>query len=100
MSAFSVPYVTCHPSLHLQSIRFRKIELFITYVNRGEFMHYIGKSKISTLHSKPDISYPLIRLLQQYKHLIGKTAQFFITNHESKKHFLFFSKKQKMSAKL
>ena len=50
-------------------------------------MQFIGKSKISTLHSKPDISYPLIRLPQQYKHLIGETAQLFITNHEGKKGF-------------
>ena len=50
-------------------------------------MQFIGKSKISTLHSKPDVSYPLIRLPQQYKHLIGETAQLFITNHEGKKGF-------------
>jgi hypothetical protein len=51
-------------------------------------MLYIGKSKISTLHSKPGVSYPLIRLPQQYKHLIGETAQLFITNHEGKNGFL------------
>jgi len=69
------------------SIRFRKIELFYDLFNRGGLMRYIGKSKISTLHPKPDISYPLIRLPQQYKHLIGETAQLFITNHEGKKGF-------------
>ena len=50
-------------------------------------MHYRGKSKISTLYSKPDVSYPLIRLPQQYKRLIGETTQLFITNHEGKKGF-------------
>ncbi len=51
-------------------------------------MQFIGKSKISTLHSKPDISYPLIRLPQKYTHLIGETAQIFITDYEDKKGFL------------
>jgi len=48
-------------------------------------MQFIGKSKISILHSKPGVSYPLIRLPQQYSHLIGETAQLFITNYEGKK---------------
>ena len=51
-------------------------------------MRYIGKSKISTLHSKPDVSYPLIRLPQHYKHVIGETAQIFLTDYEGKKGFL------------
>jgi hypothetical protein len=51
-------------------------------------MQFIGKSKISTLHSKPGVSYPLIRLPQQYNHLIGETAQLCITNHDGKKGFL------------
>jgi len=50
-------------------------------------MQFIGKSKISTLRSKPDVSYPLIRLPLQYTHLIGETAQLFITSHEGKKGF-------------
>ena len=56
-------------------------------MNPGEPMQFIGKSKISTLHSKPGVSYPLIRLPQQYGHLIGETAQLFTTNNEGKKGF-------------
>ena len=63
-------------------------------------MQFIGKSKISTLHSKPDISYPLIRLPQQYKHLIGETAQLFITNHEGKKGFFIVLEESKYKGKV
>ena len=63
-------------------------------------MRYIGKSKISTLHSKPDISYPLIRLPQQYKHLIGETAQIFMTDYEGKGGFLILLEERENDSKV
>lgn len=87
-------------SAHIAIERSRKIELFMTHFSRGEPMRYIGKSKISTLQSKPDVWYPLIRLPQQHKHLIGETAQIFITDHESKKGFLILLEETEKGAKL
>ena len=63
-------------------------------------MKYIGKSKISTLHSKPGVSYPLIRLPQQYKHLIGETAQLFLTNQEGKKGFFIVLEESELKGKV
>ena len=63
-------------------------------------MRYIGKSKISTLHSKPDISYPLIRLPQLYKHLIGETAQIFMTDYEGKSGFLILLEERENDSKV
>ena len=63
-------------------------------------MRYIGKSKISTLHSKPDISYPLIRLPQQYKHLVGETAQIFMIDYEGKSGFLILLEETENEAKV
>ncbi len=63
-------------------------------------MRYIGKSKISTLHSKPDISYPLIRLPQQYKHLIGETAQIFMTDCEGRTGFLILLEEREDDSKV
>jgi len=63
-------------------------------------MKFIGKSKISTLHSKPEVSYPLIRLPQQYNHLIGETAQRCITNHDGKKGFLILLEESESEGKV
>ena|SRR5665647_586754 len=37
-------------------------------------MQYVGTSKISKLNPKPNLTYPLIRLPQRYRTIIGKTA--------------------------
>jgi len=51
-------------------------------------MRYIGKSKISKINPKPNISYPLIRLPQAFNDFIGKTTNVFETENEGKQAFL------------
>ena len=48
----------------------------------GERMQYIGTSKISKLNPKPNLIYPLIRLPQRYKTVIGKTAHIYESSDE------------------
>jgi hypothetical protein len=45
-------------------------------------MQYIGTSKISKLNPKPNLTYPLIRLPQRYKTVIGKTAHIYESSDE------------------
>ncbi len=51
-------------------------------------MHYVGKSKISKIHPKPNTSYPLLRLPQAFNDFIGKTTHIFETDYNGKKAFL------------
>ena len=51
----------------------------------GECMQYIGTSKISKLNPKPNLTYPLIRLPQRYKTVIGKTAHIYESSDEGQK---------------
>ena len=51
-------------------------------------MRYIGKSKISKINPKPNISYPLLRLPQAFNDFIGKTTNVFETENEGKQAFL------------
>ena len=51
----------------------------------GECMQYIGTSKISKLNPKPNLTYPLIRLPQRYKTVIGKTAHIYESCEEGQK---------------
>ena len=48
-------------------------------------MQYIGTSKISKLNPKPNLTYPLIRLPQRYKTVIGKTAHIYESCEEGQK---------------
>jgi hypothetical protein len=40
-------------------------------------MRYVGESKISKLNPKPHLTYPLLRLPQEYKETIGKIAHIY-----------------------
>ena len=51
-------------------------------------MRYVGKSKISKIHPKPNISYPLLRLPQAFNDYVGETTQIFEIDHEGKQAFL------------
>ncbi len=51
-------------------------------------MRYIGKSKISNIHPKPNVSYPLLRLPQAFNEFIGETTHIFETDHDGKQAFL------------
>ncbi len=64
----------------------------MTYVNPGEPMKFIGKSKISKLHPQPNTIYPLIRLPQQCADVIGETAHIFQTEYEGEKAFFILLK--------
>ena len=81
-----------HLSLHHQFVRFRKIELFYNLINMGEFMDYIGKSKISPLYSKGRVIYPQIRLPQRYNDIIGETAHIFETEYGGKRAFFILTR--------
>ena len=48
-------------------------------------MRYIGTSKISKLNPKPNLTYPLIRLPQRYKTVIGKTAHIYESCEDGQK---------------
>ena len=48
-------------------------------------MRYIGTSKISKLNPKPNLTYPLIRLPQRYKTIIGKTAHIYESSEEGQR---------------
>ena len=51
-------------------------------------MRYIGKSKISKIHPKPNIRYPLLRLPQAFNNFVGVTTHIFETDHEGKQAFI------------
>lgn len=51
-------------------------------------MKSIGKSKITRLSPKKDITYPLIRLPQSYTEIIGETAHIFKTEYNGKPVFI------------
>jgi hypothetical protein len=51
----------------------------------GEQMQYIGASKIGKLNPKPNLIYPLIRLPQRCKAIIGKTAHIYESCEEGQK---------------
>jgi len=51
-------------------------------------MRYIGKSKISKIHPKPNSSYPLLRLPQAFNDFVGETAHIFETDYEGKQAFI------------
>ena len=46
-------------------------------------MRYIGKSKISKIHPKPDMHYPALRLPKACDDAIGETVHIFETTHKS-----------------
>jgi len=46
-------------------------------------MRYIGKSKISKIHPKPDMNYPSLRLPKACDDAIGETVHIFETTHKS-----------------
>ena len=48
-------------------------------------MRFVGSSKVSKLVPKPDVAYPLIRLPQRYKTVIGKTAHIYESSDEGQK---------------
>jgi hypothetical protein len=45
-------------------------------------VNYIGSSKIGTIRSKPNVKYPMIRLPQEYREIIGKKAHVYKTDHK------------------
>jgi len=51
-------------------------------------MRYIGKSKISKIHPKPDMHYPSLRLPKACDDAIGETVHIFETTHKSFKALL------------
>ncbi len=48
-------------------------------------MQYIGTSKIGKINPKPNLTYPLIRLPQRYKAIIGKNAHIYESWEENQK---------------
>jgi len=46
-------------------------------------MRYIGKSKMSKMHPKPDMHYPSLRLPKACDDAIGETVHIFETTHKS-----------------
>ena len=60
----------------------------ISLISRVKFMRYVGKSKISKIHPKPNTSYPLLRLPQAFNNFVGSATHIFETDHEGKKAFL------------
>jgi len=54
----------------------------------GWCMRYVGKSKISTIHPKPNTSYPLLRLPQALNEFVGKTTHIFEAEHDDQQAFL------------
>jgi hypothetical protein len=51
-------------------------------------MQHISDSKIGTIHSKPNMKYPMIRLPQEYSEIIGQRAHVYKTDHEGQPAFL------------
>ncbi len=51
-------------------------------------MRYVGTSKISKIHPKPNTSYPLLRLPQAFNDFVGKTTHIFETEHDDQQAFL------------
>ena len=62
-------------------------------------MHYIGRSKVGKVDPNPCLSYPLIRLPQQYSDFIGKTAHIFKTEHQGQQAlFILFENEEKTAS--
>jgi hypothetical protein len=51
-------------------------------------MWQIADSKIGTIHSKPNVKYPIIRLPQEYVEIIGQRAHIYKTDHDGRPAFL------------
>ena len=51
-------------------------------------MLHIADSKIGTIHSKPNVKYPMIRLPQEYIQIIGQRAHIYETDHAGRLAFL------------
>ena len=60
--------------------------IFIPY--RVILLQLIGKSKVSKMRPKPNITYPFIRLPQDCGNVIGQTVTIYETEHEGKRAFL------------
>jgi hypothetical protein len=56
--------------------------------HKGGRLQHIAKSKIGTIHSKPNVKYPMIRLPQEYIDLIGQQAYIYKTDYEGEPAFL------------
>jgi hypothetical protein len=68
-----------------------RLNYFITYFNRGESMHYIGKSKIGKQYLKPSITYPIIRLPLQRSEAIGTSIQIYKSEHTGQSIFVIIA---------
>ena len=51
-------------------------------------MNYLGKSKIGKQYSKPDITYPIIRLPLKCSEVIGTSIQIYKTEHAGQSAFV------------
>ncbi len=51
-------------------------------------MKLIGKSKVSKMNPKPNITYPFIRLPQDCGDVIGQTVGIYETEHEGRRAFM------------
>ena len=51
-------------------------------------LQLIGKSKVSKMNPKPNITYPFIRLPKECGDVIGNTVGIYETEHEGKRAFL------------
>jgi hypothetical protein len=71
------------------------LNYFTANLNRGERMHYIGKSKIGKHYSKPTITYPIIRLPLQCSEAIGTSVQIFKSEHSGQTVFLIIPDNEK-----
>ena len=54
----------------------------------GDDMQPISDSKIGTIHSKPNVKHPMIRLPQEYVKIVGQRAHIYKTDHEGQAAFL------------
>jgi len=60
----------------------------ISFISCVKFMRYVGKSKISKIHPKPNISYPLLRLPQAFSDFVGKITHILETDYDGKQALL------------
>ena len=51
-------------------------------------MLHIEDSTIGTIHSKPNVKYPMIRLPQEYAEIIGLKAHIYKTDYDGRLAFL------------
>ncbi len=58
-------------------------------------MHYIGKSKIGKQHSKPTITYPIIRLPVQCSKAIGTSVQIYKSEYAGQSVFVIIPDNEK-----